>query len=133
VPGAERHRRPRLGREARCLTGRRLRGRIRHGTRRLGEHDARWEAHVAATKSWEANRQHAYAAAAAEAREKAQRRGKGEGAVSFEAQEAGWEAARSFEESTPPPSFNGVTSTSLIYTDDPKPGLLDRVKAGVSS
>ena len=72
--------------------------------------------HQRATKAWVEGRSRAIADAAARVRSAAGTRGSG--IVSLEARDAAVEAARQYEKRTPRPSFNGVYSVNLEYTEE---------------
>jgi hypothetical protein len=79
--------------------------------------DAAWRAHQNATEAWEQDRQRAYETAAAEAHNRATRRGVGGPSAHREASEAGQDAAREFERKNRMPLFEGTPTTKLWFDE----------------
>ncbi|MDP9223281.1 MAG: hypothetical protein M3P18_05410 [Actinomycetota bacterium] len=99
--------------------------------RRERDHSLAWTAHQAEVEQWEQRREAARADAAKTAYDAAVRRGLGNARAAAEGGDAGMDAAREYEKSTPPPTFDGTTLANSWFTHEKKPGLLDRIRESV--
>ncbi len=91
--------------------------------RRAKDHDEAWRRHIDATERWEKGRENARAMAAQQAHDAAMRAGRGSPYAAHEAQQAGSDAARRFEQTNPQPTFAGHSSTKSWF---------DKVKEAVA-
>jgi len=91
-------------------------GLVSGATRRDRDHEARWRAHLAASEAWETERERRRAGAFQDAYDASERQGRGSPAAAAAGHEAAREAVRDFERKTPPPEFNGKSTSTRWLT-----------------
>ncbi len=84
--------------------------------RRDRDHDTAWREHLARSEAWEAAREGLRAGAFQEAHDVALRKGRGAPAAASVGHEAAREAVRDFERRTPPPEFDGKSTSTRWLT-----------------
>ncbi len=91
-------------------------GLVSGATRRAQDHDVAWRAHLATSEGWETAREAARSGAFQDAYDVALRRGRGSPAAAAAGHEAAREVVRDFERRTPPPEFNGKSTSTRWLT-----------------